>query len=445
MLVLLGTMTSMIDIIPWARLRQRPVQLYVLALWRPIQQSLNCLIPVRPALRYHLMWWQEERNLLAGVQLATPPPDMFLFTDASTIGWGAHLDNYQAAGLWSPQDKNQHINWLELQAVFLALQKFEHIVTSHHVLVNTDNTTVVAYINKSGGNKIPNPMLSVMGSNDLVPGEGHKAESSSPPRQTKSHCGCSIAQQTSASYRMVSPTRGGQPSFPPVADTHNGLVRDIQKPQTPSVCVPSTGPQSGSSGCSVHVMEGINSVRFPSPSSPSPGITQNSGRGDDNDPSCPPVAQQVMVSNTVGTTDTESPRTTVTRGSTISGGRPGSSGPRRLPPSRIQVVEQALLKKGFSKSTAAIIARPQRTSTLAAYEDKWQKFVDWCDKRQITPINASCSQLAEFFLFLFKEKEFSPKTKAVYRSAIAATIKSLGGGGFRSQQYLISYDKELYD
>ena len=296
-----------------------------------------------------------------------------------------------------------------------------------------------------GGDEIPNPMLSVMGSNDLVPGEGREAESSSPPRQTKSHCGCSIAQQTSASYRMVSPTRGGQPSFPPVADTHNGLVRDIQKPQTPSVCVPSTGPQSGSSGCSVHVMEGINSVRFPSPSSPSPGITQNSGRGDDNDPSCPPVAQQVMVSNTVGTTDTESPRTTVTRGSTISGGRPGSSGPRRLPPSRIQVVEQALLKKGFSKSTAAIIARPQRTSTLAAYEDKWQKFVDWCDKRQITPINASCSQLAEFFLFLFKEKEFSPKTKAVYRSAIAATIKSLGGGGFRSQQYLISYDKELYD
>lgn len=154
-LVLLGGMTSMIDIVPWARLRQRPVQLYLLAHWRAHRHPLDHPIPVKPALRYHLRWWQEESNLLAGMRLASSQPDSVLFTDASHIGWGAHLDNWQAAGLWGPQDKTRHINWLELQAVFLALKKFERHVIAHHILVNTDNTTVVAYINKMGGTRSP--------------------------------------------------------------------------------------------------------------------------------------------------------------------------------------------------------------------------------------------------------------------------------------------------
>ena len=37
----------------------------------------------------------------------------------------------------------------------MSLKKFEKIVTNRHVLVNTDNTTVVAYINKMGGTRSP--------------------------------------------------------------------------------------------------------------------------------------------------------------------------------------------------------------------------------------------------------------------------------------------------
>ena len=39
----------------------------------------------------------------------------------------------------------------ELKAVLLALKKFQHIVQGQIVLVTTDNTTVVAYINKEAG------------------------------------------------------------------------------------------------------------------------------------------------------------------------------------------------------------------------------------------------------------------------------------------------------
>ena len=48
---------------------------------------------------------------------------------------------------------NLHINHLELKAVFLALKEFRTLVCNKTVLIATDNTTVVAYINKEGGMK----------------------------------------------------------------------------------------------------------------------------------------------------------------------------------------------------------------------------------------------------------------------------------------------------
>ena len=62
-LTLIGVMVSLIDIVPWARLRLRPVQLYLLALWRPSRDTLSSLVPIRPALRYHLIWWTNRENL----------------------------------------------------------------------------------------------------------------------------------------------------------------------------------------------------------------------------------------------------------------------------------------------------------------------------------------------------------------------------------------------
>ena len=63
---------------------------------------------------------------------------------------GAHLEQSSTQGLWSPQEKGLHINVLELKAVFLALRHFKDQCQDQTVLVATDNSTVVAYINKQG-------------------------------------------------------------------------------------------------------------------------------------------------------------------------------------------------------------------------------------------------------------------------------------------------------
>ena len=76
-----------------------------------------------------------------------------IFTDVSKEGWGAHLNERTARGTWSLPDNKLHINHLKLKAVFLTLKEFQHLCSNNIVLVATDNTTVVAYINKEGGMK----------------------------------------------------------------------------------------------------------------------------------------------------------------------------------------------------------------------------------------------------------------------------------------------------
>ncbi len=44
-----------------------------------------------------------------------------------------------------------HINRLELEAVFLALKEFRAQLERQHILIRTDNTSVVSYINRQGG------------------------------------------------------------------------------------------------------------------------------------------------------------------------------------------------------------------------------------------------------------------------------------------------------
>ena len=76
-----------------------------------------------------------------------------IFTDASKEGWGAHLIEHTARGIWSLPETKLHINYLELKTVFLALKEFRTLCSDKIVLVATDNTTVVSYINKEGGLK----------------------------------------------------------------------------------------------------------------------------------------------------------------------------------------------------------------------------------------------------------------------------------------------------
>ena len=73
-----------------------------------------------------------------------------IFIDASKEGWGAHLNEHIARENLALPESKLHINYLELKAFFLAPKKFQDLCSDNIVLIATDNTTVVSYINKEG-------------------------------------------------------------------------------------------------------------------------------------------------------------------------------------------------------------------------------------------------------------------------------------------------------
>ena len=90
-----------------------------------------------------------------GVPLGSVVPKVVISTDASLHGWGAVCGHQTTKGVWGQSYQDAHINILEMKAVLLALRHFQEQIQGKAVLIQSDNTTVVAYILKDGGMRSP--------------------------------------------------------------------------------------------------------------------------------------------------------------------------------------------------------------------------------------------------------------------------------------------------
>nr|XP_060620947.1 uncharacterized protein LOC132768763 [Anolis sagrei ordinatus] len=148
---ILGHMSSTTTVTPFARLRLRPLQNWFLRVFRPHKDSQNTILHPPQLVLDSLSWWTKRYNVNRGMPFHPPRPSMALTTDASTSGWGAHINDLQISGRWSKPERQLHINALELIAVEKALRAFKPIVYNHTIQVVTDNTTIKYYLNKQGG------------------------------------------------------------------------------------------------------------------------------------------------------------------------------------------------------------------------------------------------------------------------------------------------------
>jgi hypothetical protein len=78
-----------------------------------------------------------------------------IYSDASTTGWGITCDNETASGIWSQDERNQHINYLELLAAFIGLKIFANNLFNCQLILRIDNMTAISYINRMGGIQFP--------------------------------------------------------------------------------------------------------------------------------------------------------------------------------------------------------------------------------------------------------------------------------------------------
>lgn len=149
----LGHLVSLEKLVPYGRLRLRPLQTQLRRHWKQHRDPPQQRVPLDLLSRTALQWWTNMDNVRKGVPLGTVEIDWYLFSDSSTQGWGAHLRDMTAAGTWSPMLKALHINVLELHAVWLGLRSFSKVVDNTNVAIMCDNTSAIAYLKNQGGTR----------------------------------------------------------------------------------------------------------------------------------------------------------------------------------------------------------------------------------------------------------------------------------------------------
>ena len=256
---LIGLLASTEKMVPEGRLHMRPFQFHLKEHWR-YPQLLDNLLPWTEAIAAHLDWWQNPSNVMKGADLHPKDHSIQLFTDASNKGWGAHLDQYSTKGLWSDRIKRLHINVLELKAVSLALRDFKDQCQNQTVLVATDNSTVVAYINKQGGTHLAEMCALLC----KIMTWCHHYHITLRARHIPG-CLNVMADLLSRSNQVQST------DLPEVVHTSCRLICHSPEPQTPTVRVSYPRPKGLQHRCSKHKLDQPHGLCLPSYGSPSQG------------------------------------------------------------------------------------------------------------------------------------------------------------------------------
>ncbi len=149
---MLGLMATASPVLQLGLLRMRPLQRWLKPrvphnAWRHgrlhIRVNQACVTALTP--------WKNPRWMKKGVAMGLVYNRKVVTTDASNTGWGPLCEGKPTFGHWSKAEKGFHINCLEMLAVCRACQFFLPDLIGRHVLIRSDNMSVVSYINHQGG------------------------------------------------------------------------------------------------------------------------------------------------------------------------------------------------------------------------------------------------------------------------------------------------------
>ncbi len=122
---------------------------------RPLQRWLKPRVPHNAwrhgRLHIRVNPWKNPQWMKKGMAMGLVHTRKVVTTDASNTGWGALCEGKPTFGHWSKAESGFHINCLEMLAVCRACQFFLPDLIGRHVLIRSDNMSVVSYINHQGG------------------------------------------------------------------------------------------------------------------------------------------------------------------------------------------------------------------------------------------------------------------------------------------------------
>ena len=389
--------------------------------------NYNTVVTTSDNMRQDLTWWFQELPRHNGRSMQIVQWDMVIESDASTLGWGASLNNTSTGGPWAPQERSYHINYLELLAAFLALKTFATNTYNKAILLRLDNVTAIAFLNRMGGDPFRDTLQSGSAHLGMVLGEEYIHPCRTPTREAE--CQSRLALTTHTGLQRLAATPSDLPTTSrqagpflnrPVCVTHKYSAFNLLQLETGSI--------SNSNRCPVNLMERSSSLSVPTilTSQSLSGEDQpGEGGGCSNSTS---VVQPGMVpftapestgcTNLAPQHDGHNTESSGRAAPTCSGGTSSTS--------RMACIRESYGAKGLSDRVVSIMQMSWRTSTESAYSSVWRRWSSWCAQRQADPVSAPLNVILDYLTELYQEgKQY--RTINTARSAISMTHDLVDG------------------
>ncbi len=380
---LLGLMASALIVVPLGRLFMREFQRWVASQgldplrhsrWRVTSEAVLALCQ-----------WRHWSFVVQGVPMGVVRARQVITTDASLSGWGGIHEGRIVNGRWGQHLTNLHMNYFEMLAVFLTLKHFLPFLKGHNFLVRTDNTTVVAYINRQGGlRSLPLHMLA----RKLILWSNANLLSPCDARTWCYEQGCGSAVQGQSPLQGVEIEQGsGRTDLGHIRQSDSGSVRVPRQCSVSSVFFPERSERASGDRCACAQMASHSPLRIPTDSIDIPNTLQSEGGGSQIDINSSEVAREVLASGD----HTYAVRRPVVspaaqRSFITSRGGDFSSSSRKPGTMGLACEWFNLNTTGLSDSVIRTIQNARASSTRSLYECKWGVFERWCATKHEIPV-----------------------------------------------------------
>ena len=252
-----------------------------------------------------------------------------------------------------------------------------------------------------------------------------ECEGQTHSREAQCAGGQTVKSRSGPTDRVESEPVCSGPDLPEVGSPHDRSLRDLPQLQVPPLCVPSSGPQSLGSGCSVSGLSGTRGLCLSPTASTSKDPPEiPTGVSVQTPDSGPLVAKTAVVSHT-------DPAGSSTSHETASIQNPSQTTRhlRNIPPqptddgsSRLAAGKVALIAQGHEEAVADRMLRPQSKSSIRVYDAKWQQWLKWCESKNKQPHNPSLPDISSFLLDLFNQG-LAVSTLMGYRAVLSSALK----------------------
>ena len=307
------------------------------------------------------------------------------------------MGDFQISGTWTRTDRKLHINCLEFKAVISALQHWAPVLQGHQVMVATNNSAVVSYINKQGVTRSPTLLcLTVdlflwLEAQNIIVRARHIPGCLNVIADHLSHPNQPILTEWSLHPKIVERVFRvwGTPEVDMFATLSN----------LPWFMSPILEPKALAADALSQDWQGRSMYMFP----PFPLLNKVIQKLRSTQ-----AAEVVLVAPWWPTRSwfphllrlcvEPPPSSSLPSGSSVPAGSEVCLGRKIIPSARMEALMRHYKAAGFSDEVSRLAAAPRRPSTNRMYDNRWLRFAQWAAGQGFDPLDHSCSDSLLFCL-----------------------------------------------